>query len=194
MMFVTGGLFAQEVSVSRDAIWVDTVKRGPMVRAVRGSGTVASATSVTLNLPEKQMEEVRSGQVVEIDPKVSPSLNGRVARLNPVVNGVGSVVVSLLEPTNIAPGTHVDGTIELQRLSDAVYVGRPVSVRPNSDGELFRIEADGVHAAKVRVRFGGPSVKTVQILEGLEAGDKVILSDTTAYEKYDRIALHSGAP
>jgi multidrug efflux pump subunit AcrA (membrane-fusion protein) len=135
------------------------------------------------------MEEVRSGQVVEIHPKASPALNGRVAGLHPVVNGIASVEVSLLERTNIAPATHVDGTIELQRLSDAVYVGRPVLVRPNSDGELFRIEADGVHAGKVRVRFGPPSVKTIQVLEGLQAGDKVILSDTTAYGKYDRIVL-----
>jgi multidrug efflux pump subunit AcrA (membrane-fusion protein) len=189
MIFVAGACFAQEVSVSREAIWVDTVKRGPMVRTVRGSGTVASATSVTLNIPQSQTEEVRSGQVVEIDSKVPPAINGRVARLDPVANGVAGVVVSLLVPTRIAPGTPVAGTIELQRLTDAVYVGRPLSVRPNSDGEVFKIEADGVHAAKVRVRFGRPSAKTIQILGGLQAGDRVILSDTTAYGNYDRIAL-----
>jgi HlyD family secretion protein len=189
LIVFVAGLPAQEISVSRDAIWLETVKRGPMVRAVRGAGTVTSATSVTLNIPESQMEEVRSGQVVDIDPKVSPVLKGRIARLDSVVNGMAGVVVSLPQRTNLAPGTAVDGTIEVERLDDAVYVGRPVSVRPNSEHELFRIEADGVHATKVRVRFGPPSVKAIQILGGLQAGDKVILSDTTAYAQYDRIAL-----
>jgi HlyD family secretion protein len=189
LIVFVAGLPAQEISVSRDAIWLETVKRGPMVRAVRGAGTVTSATSVTLNIPESQMEEVRSGQVVDIDPKVSPVLKGRIARLDSVVNGMAGVVVSLPQRTNLAPGTAVDGTIEVERLDDAVYVGRPVSVRPNSEHELFRIEADGVHATKARVRFGPPSVKAIQILGGLQAGDKVILSDTTAYAQYDRIAL-----
>jgi HlyD family secretion protein len=181
--------FAQEISVSRDAIWLETVKRGPLVRAVRGAGTVANPTTVELKMPEGQISEVRSGQAVVIDSQVRSGVNGRVTRVHPPVDGVARVIVTPTEPTSIAPGTSVDGTIELERLSDAVYVGRPVFGNANSEATLFKVDADGVHASKVRVRFGRPSLKTLEIIQGLQAGDRVILSDMRRYEQYNRVTL-----
>lgn len=189
MVLAGTGSFAQEIFLSRDAIWVDTVKRGPMVRAVRGSGTITANNSVELKLPENQLAEVKPGQPVAIEPQTASTLQGRVARINPVVNGVATVLVELLQPTSLAPGTSVDGTIELERLNDAVYVGRPTAGQPNSEATIFKIDADGVHATKMRVRFGRPSLKTLQVLEGLQANDRVILSDMKDYEKYDRVTL-----
>lgn len=181
--------FPQEIVVSRDAIWLETVKRSPLVRAVRGPGTVVNPATVELKMPEDQISEVRVGQAVVIDSQVSRGVNGRVARIDPPADGAARVIVTTAAPTNIAPGTSVDGTIELERLSDAVYVSRPMFVNANSDATLFKVEADGVHATKVRVRFGRPSLKTLEITRGLEAGDRVILSDMRQYEQYDRIAL-----
>jgi multidrug efflux pump subunit AcrA (membrane-fusion protein) len=188
--FVASGSFAQEISVSRDTIWLDTVKRGPLVRAVRGLGTVQNNTTVELNIPESQVSEVRPGQAVNVDSPAVRGLTGRVSQVNPAVNnGTARIIVRLLQATNVASGTKVDGTVELEKLSDAVYVGRPVSGRPNSEGTLFKIESDGQHATKVRVKYGQPSLKTLQVLDGLQPGDKVILSDVSAYEQHSRITL-----
>ena len=181
--------FAQEITVSRDAIWLETVQRGALVRAVRGPGTVADSTRVELSMPEGQVSEVRSGQTVVIESPIRSRVNGRVMRVDRPVNGVARVIVTPTEPTSIAPGTSVDGTIELERLTDVLYVGRPEFVRPDSEATLFKIDADGVHASKVRVRFGRPSLKTLEITQGLQAGDRVILSDMRPYERYDRITL-----
>jgi HlyD family secretion protein len=180
---------AQEISVSRDAIWLETVKRGPLVRAVRGAGTVANPTTVELKMPADQISEVRSGQPVVIDSQGRSGVNGRVTRVDPPVNGVARVIVTPVEPTSIAPGTSVDGTIELERLNDVVYVGRPAFGGSDSEATLFKIDADGVHASKVRVRFGRPSLETLEIIQGLQPGDRVILSDMRPYQQYDRITL-----
>lgn len=189
MALVTPVAFAQEIIVSRDAIWLETVKRGPLVRAVRGAGILANPTTVELKMPESQISEVRSGQAVVIDSPVRSDVNGRVTRVDPPVNGVARVIVTPIEPASIAPGTSVNGTIELERLSDVVYVGRPEFGRPDSEATLFKVDVDGVHASKVRVRFGRPALKTLEIVQGLQAGDRVILSDMRRYERYDRITL-----
>jgi HlyD family secretion protein len=181
--------FAQEISVSRDAIWLETVKRGPLVRAVRHAGTVVNPTTVELKIPDGEIAEVRPGQAAVIDWQVRSGVNGRVTRVDPSVNGVARVVVTPVEATSIAPGTSVEGTIELERLSDVVYVGRPMFGRPDSEATVFKVDADGVHASKVRVRFGRPSLKTLEVIQGLQAGDRVILSDMRPYEQYDRVTL-----
>jgi HlyD family secretion protein len=187
--FGAGSSFAQDTTVNRDTIWFESVKREPMVRSVRGLGTVANRTTVELKLPEGQISEVRAGQAVTVDPQEAPSAKGRVTRVDPAVNGMATVAVGLLQDTSAAPGTSVDGTIELERLNDAVYVGRPIFGKPNSEGTLFKVDADGLHATKVRVRFGRPSVNMLEVLEGLQVGDRVILSDMGAYEQYDRVTL-----
>jgi HlyD family secretion protein len=84
----------------------------------------------------------------------------------------------------------VDGTIELERLPDVLYVGRPAQGQPESLVGLFRLEDGGKNATRVKVRLGRSSVNTVEIRDGLKLGDQVVLSDTSAWDAYDRIRLN----
>ena len=84
----------------------------------------------------------------------------------------------------------MDGTIELERLNDVVFVGRPVFGQQDSTVQLFKLEADGKYANKVKVVLGKSSVNTIEIKDGLKVGDQVILSDMSAYDSYDRIKLN----
>jgi HlyD family secretion protein len=84
----------------------------------------------------------------------------------------------------------VDGTIELERLNDVVFVGRPVFGQQDSTVQLFKLEADGKYANKVKVILGRSSVNTIEIKDGLKVGDQVILSDMSAYDSYERIKLN----
>jgi len=93
-------------------------------------------------------------------------------------------------PSAVPPaGTQVDGTIQISTLADVAYVGRPVFGQANSEATLFKLDPDGQFFSRVKVRFGRTSVNTIQILEGLEVGDRVILSDTSAYARYNRLRL-----
>jgi multidrug efflux pump subunit AcrA (membrane-fusion protein) len=84
----------------------------------------------------------------------------------------------------------VDGTIELQRLENVLYVQHPAFGQENSTVTLFKISADGTEASRVQVKFGRASVNFIEIVEGLQVGDKVILSDMSAWDSYDRIRLN----
>ena len=84
----------------------------------------------------------------------------------------------------------VDGTIEIERLADVLYVGRPVFAQPDSPGTLFRIDPDGKGAERVPVRFGRASVNAIEIADGLKAGDRVILSDMAAQDQTARVRLN----
>jgi len=92
-------------------------------------------------------------------------------------------------PAGIAVQSPVDGTITIRRLSNVVYVGRPVFGKSNSEDTLFKIEPDGQTAVRIKVQYGETSVNTIQIKSGLQPGDKIILSDMSAYDKYDRVTL-----
>src|SRR5579872_2873269 len=161
---VAGAGFSQNSDFSH--VWIDDVKHGPMIRELRGLGVIADHTTVQLTIPESQIADVRRGQMVDVDSR-DGILRGKVMRVDPVVlNDKRRVTVRLRKATSVPVGTNVDGTIELERLSDVVYLGRPVFGSPNSTGTLFKIDADCVHATKVRVRFGRASVNTIEILEG----------------------------
>jgi HlyD family secretion protein len=106
-----------------------------------------------------------------------------------VQQGTVTVQIESGLPRGVQQGVEVDGTIEIGHLSDVVKVGRPVEGQTNSEGALFKLEPNGDHAVRVKVKFGRASVNTIQILSGVEPGDKVILSDTSAFKGYDRITL-----
>jgi multidrug efflux pump subunit AcrA (membrane-fusion protein) len=93
-------------------------------------------------------------------------------------------------PSGAVPDLSVDGTIVLENLSDVVYVGRPVFGQPNSTIQLFKIEPDGKGAARVPVKLGRSSVNTIEVVDGLKVGDRVILSDMSAMDGHDRIRLN----
>jgi HlyD family secretion protein len=84
----------------------------------------------------------------------------------------------------------VDGTIEVERIPDVVYVDRPVSGEQNTTIGLFKIDPDGKGATRVNVKLGIASVNTIEVKEGLKVGDRVILSDMSQYDSYQRIRLN----
>ena len=84
----------------------------------------------------------------------------------------------------------VDGTIQLEKLDDILYVGRPVHGQENSTVGLFKLEGDGTTAVRVQVKLGRSSVNTIEVLDGLKEGDKVILSDTSAWDTANEIRLN----
>ena len=93
-------------------------------------------------------------------------------------------------PPGARPDLSVDGTIEIEKLTDVLYVGRPTFGQPNSQISLFRLEPDGKGATRVQVKLGRSSVNTIEILEGLRVGDQVILSDMSTWDAYDRVRLN----
>jgi HlyD family secretion protein len=144
-----------------------------------------------LKVPETQAKDILIGQIVQVDTR-NGVVKGRVARVDPTVkDGTVTVDVKLVGelPGGARPDMSVDGIIEIERLADAVYVGRPAFAQPGSTVSLFRVEADGKTASRVRVEFGRSSVSIIEVVRGLNVGDRVILSDMTAYGDHDRIAL-----
>lgn len=144
-----------------------------------------------LKIAETQAKDVVIGQKASIDTH-NGIIPGHVIRIDPaVVNGTVTVDVGLEGelPTGARPDLSVEGTVEIERLADVLYVERPVHGEANSTIGLFKLVDDGKEATRVQVQLGRTSVNTVEILKGLEIGDKVILSDMSAWDNYDRVQL-----
>ncbi len=145
-----------------------------------------------LKIPETQAKDVAIGQAASVDTR-NGIIEGHVSRIDPAaVNGTVTVDVKLegALPPGARPDLSVDGTIEIERLTDVLYVGRPTFGQPNSQISLFRLDADGKGATRVQVKLGRSSVNTIEILDGLRIGDQVILSDMSAWDAHDRIRLN----
>ncbi|MBV8897635.1 MAG: HlyD family efflux transporter periplasmic adaptor subunit [Acidobacteriaceae bacterium] len=145
-----------------------------------------------LQIAETQMKDVRVGQDATIDTR-NGIIPGRVTRIDPsATNGTVGVDVTLLAPTppGARPELSVDGTIEIMHLADVVYVDRPVSGEQGATIGLFKISPDGKGAERVNVKLGRASVNTIEVMSGLNVGDRVILSDMSQYESYPRIRLN----
>jgi RND family efflux transporter MFP subunit len=144
-----------------------------------------------LKIPETQARDIQIGQPAEIDTH-NGVIAGSVTRVDPAVqNGTVTVDVKLdgALPKGARPDLSVDGTIDLERLHDVLYVGRPAFGNENSTISLFKLDADGKYATRVPVKVGRASVNEIQILGGLHAGDTVILSDMSRWDNVDRIRL-----
>jgi len=144
-----------------------------------------------LQIQETQAKDVMIGQKCEIDTR-NGVVKGKVARIDPsVIAGTRTVDAQILEPLpkGAVPDLSVEVTIELERLKEVVYVGRPVFGQSESVVTLFKLGPDGKMATRTQVKFGKTSVTTIQVLEGLKVGDTVILSDMSAYDGQDRIEL-----
>lgn len=151
-----------------------------------------SKLKAELKIAETQVKDISIGQSASIDTR-NGLIEGHVSRIDPsILNGTVTVDVSLKGPLPSAarPDLSVDGTIQLEKLDDVVYVGRPVFGQQDAVVQLFRVEPDGKYANKVKVAFGKSSVNTIEVKDGLQVGDKVILSDMSAYDGYDRIRLN----
>ena len=170
------------------------VEVGQKVLAGTPLGKVAqrSKLKAELKIAETQVKDVVIGQPAVVDTR-NGLIDGHVSRIDPsVLNGTVTVDVALKGPLPDAarPDLSVDGTIQLEKLNDVLYVGRPVFGQQDATVQLFKVEPDGKYANKVKVAFGRSSVNTIEIKDGLQIGDKVILSDMSAYDSYDRIRLN----
>jgi multidrug efflux pump subunit AcrA (membrane-fusion protein) len=144
-----------------------------------------------LNIAETQAHDIQLDQPAEIDTH-NGIVPGHVTRIDPsVLNGTRVVDVTLdgALPPGAVPQLSVDGVIDLQRLQDVLYVGRPAFGNENSTISLFRIDPDGKTATRVQVKVGRASVTQIQILDGLKEGDRVILSDMSRYDATDKVRL-----
>lgn len=144
-----------------------------------------------IRIPEVQAKDVMEGQTALVDTR-NGTVRARVARIDPVA-AAGNVLVDLrLEgplPPGARPDLNVEAVIEIERLAEALQIQRPAFAQPNSVLALFRIEPGGREAARVQVRTGRTSVQTIEILGGLQAGDRVILSDLSSYEGVERLTI-----
>jgi RND family efflux transporter MFP subunit len=144
-----------------------------------------------LQIAETQARDIQIGQPASIDTH-NGVIPGHVARIDPsVLNGTVTVDVALDGPLppGARPALSVDGTIDLERMLDVLYVGRPALGNENSTLSLFKIDADGKGATRVPVKVGRASVNSIQVIEGLKEGDTVILSDMSRWDNVDRIRL-----
>ena len=145
-----------------------------------------------LQIAETQMKDVRIGLEASIDTR-NGLIPGRVTRIDPAAqNGTVGVDVTLLGPLpeGARPELSVDGTVEIERLPDVVYVDRPVSGEQDATIGLFKLDPDGKGAARTNVKLGRASVNTIEVRDGLKVGDRVILSDMSQYDQYPRIRLN----
>ena len=150
-----------------------------------------SRLKAEIKIAETQAKDIQIGQKAEVDTR-NGIVQGRVARIDPSVqNGTRTVDVTLTGdlPKGAVPDLSVDGTIELERLNDVLFMGRPAFGQEQSVVGLFKIQGDGVTAERTQVKLGRSSVNTMEVLSGLKVGDQIILSDMSAYDAYDRIRL-----
>jgi HlyD family secretion protein len=144
-----------------------------------------------LNIAETQAHGIQLGQPAEVDTH-NGVVKGHVTRIDPtVLNGTRVVDVTLdgALPQGAVPQLSVDGTVDLDRLTDVLYVGRPAFGNENSTISLFKLSQDGKTAVRVPVKVGRASVNVIQVIEGLQEGDTVILSDMSREDATDKIRL-----
>lgn len=163
-----------------------------------GGGTKAARVAdptklkAEVKIAETLAKDVLIGQVASVDTR-NGVVPARVTRVDPAVVG-GTVTVDLEItgelPKGARPDLSIDGIIELERLADVSYSGRPAFSTSQRNGVgVFRLEEDGIHARRVTVKFGRSSVNSIEIVSGLQPGDKIILSDMSQFDGIDRIQL-----
>jgi HlyD family secretion protein len=145
-----------------------------------------------VRIAETQTKDIHIGQQAEVDTR-NGIIKGRVSRIDPAaVGGTVGVDITLLEglPPGARPDLSVDGTITLEKLDQVLFVGRPAFGQEHSTVMLFKLIGDTGEAQRVQVKLGRSSVNQIEIVEGLQPGDQVILSDMSAQDSYDRIRLN----
>jgi HlyD family secretion protein len=172
-----------------------TVEVGQQITPGTNIARVADPTSLkaALQIPETQIKDITLGQPAVIDTRGGGTIGGVVQRIDPAArNGTFTVDVRLEGPMpqGARVDLSVDGTIELERLDNVLYVGRPATGgAAQASVTLFRVEADGRTATRVPVKLGRTSVNTVEVVEGLRENDTVILSDTSQWDNVDTLRL-----
>jgi HlyD family secretion protein len=144
-----------------------------------------------VRIAESQAKDITVGLRATIDTR-NGIVPAHVARIDPAVRE-GTVTVDLqidgALPAGARPDLSVDAIIELDRIPDAVYVARPAAAQENTPGTIFKVTGNGDHAERVKVLFGRASATTIEIRSGLKAGDQVVVSDSTAWDRSDQIRI-----
>ena len=174
---------------------------GQWVLAGQTLATVAQPGKLkaVLRVPETQAKDVSMGQKVDIDTRAgggggnSGIVKGHVSRVDPTsVNGTVTVEV-LFDQETLPPGARadlsVDGVIEIERLDNVLFVQRPAYGQAESTVGLFKLSPDGSEATRVNVKLGRASVNTIVVEQGLNVGDRVIISDMSNWDSQDRVRL-----
>src|SRR6185369_3326292 len=151
----------------------------------------ADSLKAQIRVAESQAKDIHLGQHATIDTR-NGVVAAHVSRIDPAVSE-GTVVVDLAIdgalPAGARPDLSIDGTIEFERIPDTLSISRPVNVQEGQSATLFRLIDNGNAAERVKVTFGRASTATIEVRSGLAAGDQVLISDTSAYEKFERIQL-----
>ncbi len=151
-----------------------------------------SKLKAEIRVAETQARDVQIGQSTIVDTR-NGTVEGKVSRIDPSVQN-GTVTVDVLLdgelPRGSRPDLSVDGTVELERLNNVVYVGRPAFGQERSSVGIFKLDTDGIYAHRTQVKLGRSSVNTIEIVEGLRPGDRVILSDMSQWDSNDRIKIN----
>jgi HlyD family secretion protein len=168
------------------------VERGAQVAPGTNLARVADPTNLKaeLRIAETQTKDIRVGQIAEVDTR-NGIVKGKVSRMDPASSGGTVGVDIILEgalPSGARPDLSVDGTIQLEKLDNVLYVGRPAFGQEQSTVGLFKLNADG-EATRTNVKLGRSSVNQIEIVDGLQPGDQVILSDMSAQDQFDRIRI-----
>lgn len=169
------------------------VETGQQVAAGEVIAEVAdpSRLKAIVQIAETQAKDILTGQTVKIDTR-NGIIEGVVMRIDPMVeNGTVAVDVRLLSelPLGARPDLTIEGNIELERLADVIYIGRPAYAREQGNMQIYRFEPEGVYATLTSVRFGLSSVSDIEVSDGLNPGDRVILSDTSEWAEHPRIKI-----
>jgi HlyD family secretion protein len=168
------------------------VERGQQVGPGTNLARVANPSNLKaeLRIAETQTKDIRIGQYAEVDTR-NGKVKGHVSRIDPSSVG-GTVGVDVIMdgplPAGSRPDLSVDGEIQLERLDNIIYVGRPAFGQENSTVTIFKVGADG-EAIATKVKLGRASVSTIEVIEGLQPGDQVILSDMSQFDSFDRVQL-----
>jgi HlyD family secretion protein len=170
------------------------VEVGQQINPGTNLARVADPTKLKaeVRIAETQTKDIRIGQSAEVDTR-NGVIKGRVSRIDPAsTGGTVGVDITLEEalPAGARPDLSVDGTITLEKLDNVIFVGRPAFGQENSTVMLFKLMGDTGEAQRVQVKLGRSSVNQIEITEGLQPGDQVILSDMSAQDSYDRIRLN----
>lgn len=149
-----------------------------------------------LRVPETQARDIVVGQTVQVDTRTGDQrtsvIPGRVIRVDPAVQNGAVLVEVRLEgtlPRGARADLSVDGTIQIEKLENVMYVGRPAYGQPESTVGLFRVDADGKTAHRTQVKLGRASVNTIEVSQGLNVGDLVIISDVSQWDAEERLRI-----
>ncbi len=187
---------SDEPGVDYSTFWYDTVKRGPMLRQVRGSGTLVRGEGSTnlvarVTVPASMAADVKPGQNAAVSTKKGPLANGHVNSMGaPSSNDTRTVDIALdALPPGTSAGLEVIASIDIEKLQNVLFVGRPAGGSPNAGIFLFKIINTGSEAIRTYVKLGRASATTIEVLDGLREGDKVILSDMSSVGEAERIRI-----